>query len=87
MKWDAVVVYKLIPEAPAGNDKIGSFIQASAGAPDTLGRDKDGGRQTDTRQGRAELRDRGRTDGQHIKSALFRSGSCDGVGAAGVAAE
>jgi len=35
LKWDAVVVYKLIPEAPAGNDKIGSFIQASAGAPDT----------------------------------------------------
>ena len=34
LKWDKVVVYTLIPEAPAENDKIGSFIQASAGATD-----------------------------------------------------
>ena len=48
LKWDKVVVYILIPEAPAENDKIGSFIQASAGAPDAHRRARR--TQTDTRR-------------------------------------
>lgn len=60
LKWGKVVVYILIPVAPAGQKRIGSFIQANRRAPRrTHGRDKDRLAKNGHEQGQAGLRDKG----------------------------